>query len=116
MAIGLSHGGSNVYTSPEPSREVLVGTKDGVVTLARGSGSEWTIAGRSLEGRFISSIIVEPTSGTVFAGAFFGSVYASSDGGKTWRRRSWRRCRCRARAGARTLPDLRCSPSSPGVV
>ena len=86
MAIGLSHGGSNIYTSPEPSREILVGTKDGIAILERGA-SEWRTAGRSLEGRHISSIVFEPTSGTAFAGAFFGTVYASVDGGRTWEER-----------------------------
>ena len=89
MAIGLSHGGSNVYTAQQPSREILVGTNDGVVTLERGArGSDWRTVGRSLEGLHISSIIVEPASGLIFAGAFFGSIYASADGGKTWEERS----------------------------
>ena len=35
MAIGLSHGGSTLYSSPSPSREVLVGTREGVVTIER---------------------------------------------------------------------------------
>lgn len=88
MAIGLSHGGSNIYSSPEPSREVLIGTKDGLVIIEREAGDfRWRVAHRALPGLHISSIIVEPTSGTVFAGAFFGSVHASADGGRTWERR-----------------------------
>jgi photosystem II stability/assembly factor-like uncharacterized protein len=86
MAIGLSHGGSNIYSSAEPSREVLVGTKDGVVAIER-DGDKWRVAHHALTGLHISSIIVEPQSGSIFAGAFFGSIHASPDGGRTWERR-----------------------------
>lgn len=89
MALGLSHGGSNVYSSSRPSNELLVGTRHGVVILERsGPGSSWRVAHRALEDRYISSIILEPESGTVFAGAFFDWVYGSTDGGRTWQRRS----------------------------
>ena len=88
MAIGLTHGGSNIYASDKASTEVLVGTKDGVVILARDAlGTPWRVEHRALEGQFISSIIVERESGTIFAGAFFGTVYASTDAGRTWERR-----------------------------
>lgn len=85
MAIALSHGGANTYVSPAPAQEVLVGTADGVVTLQRASrGSAWSVAGRALPGKHISSIIQEPVSGLVFAGAFEGGLHASADGGVTW--------------------------------
>ena len=88
MAIGISHGGSNVYASAAPAKEVLVGTKDGVVLIERDAqGSGWHVAHRDLPGQHISSIIVERESGTIFAGAFFGTVHASTDGGRTWERR-----------------------------
>ncbi|NIO07222.1 MAG: hypothetical protein GTO40_04190, partial [Deltaproteobacteria bacterium] len=87
MAIALSHGGSNMYTSASRSEEVLVGTKDGVVILKRGKGSNWDLAHRALPGQFISSMVIEPESGTIFAGAFFGSIHASSDGGRSWEKR-----------------------------
>ncbi|MGH7775433.1 MAG: WD40/YVTN/BNR-like repeat-containing protein [Candidatus Binatia bacterium] len=88
MAIALSHGGSNVYSSPSRSRQVLVGTKDGVVIVERdGDGLKWRVAHRALRGLHISSFTIEPESGMVFAGAFFGSVHASKDGGRTWERR-----------------------------
>ena len=88
MTIALSHGGSNTYSSPERAEEVLVGTKQGIVTLKRNrGGSAWEVSRRALEGRHISSIIVEPRSGMIFAGGFFGSVHASADGGLTWERR-----------------------------
>src|SRR5436189_1263354 len=87
MAIGLSHGGSNVYSSSEQSRQLWVATKDGLVLLERLGDRAWRVSHRALRGLHISSIIFEPTSGLIFAGAFFGSVHASTDGGKTWERR-----------------------------
>ncbi|HLY65283.1 MAG TPA: hypothetical protein VKU60_07110, partial [Chloroflexota bacterium] len=83
MAIGVSHGGANVYASDSRSDQVLVGTKNGVVLLER-SGSGWHATHRALEGMHVSSIAPEPEGGTIFAGVFFGSIYASSDGGRTW--------------------------------
>jgi photosystem II stability/assembly factor-like uncharacterized protein len=87
MAIGLSHGGSNVYSSPERSRQLWVGTKDGVVLFELEDGGNWRLAHRALRGLHISSIIFDGESGVIFAGAFFGSVHASEDGGKSWERR-----------------------------
>jgi photosystem II stability/assembly factor-like uncharacterized protein len=87
MAIGLSHGGSNLYSSGKPSGQLWVGTKDGLILLERGDTGGWHEANRALRGQHISSIIFESTTGLMFAGAFFGSVHASADGGKTWERR-----------------------------
>src|SRR5436309_1984617 len=87
MAIGLSHGGSNVYSSSEQSRQLWVATKDGLVLLERLVDRAWRVSHRALRGLHISSIIFERPSGLMFAGAFFGSVHASADGGKTWERR-----------------------------
>ena len=86
MAIGLSHGGSNVYSATERSRQLWVGTQDGLALFERG-GDGWRETERALRGQHISSIIFEKTTGTMFAGAFFGSIHASADGGKTWERR-----------------------------
>lgn len=83
MAIGLSHGGSTIYSSPSMSKEVLVGTREGIAIIAR-EGSEWQVAHRALTDKHISAIISEPQSGLTFAGAFHGSVHASADGGRTW--------------------------------
>src|SRR5262245_12843961 len=87
MATGLSHGGSNVYSSKERSRQLWVATQDGLVLFERDGEGPWREAQRALRGQHISAIIFEPTSNTMFAGAFFGSVHASADGGKTWERR-----------------------------
>jgi photosystem II stability/assembly factor-like uncharacterized protein len=87
MAIGLSHGGSNVYSSKERSRQLWVATQDGLVLFEREDRGQWREARRALGGQHISSIIFPPLGGVLFAGAFFGSIYASSDGGKNWERR-----------------------------
>jgi len=86
MAIGLSHGGTNVYSASERSDQLWVGTQDGIVRFER-TNSQWREAQRALRGQHISSIIFEKTTGSMFAGAFFGSIHASTDGGKTWERR-----------------------------
>src|SRR5437867_2836954 len=89
MAIGLTHGGSNVYSSSAPSNEILVGTKHGVAILRRpGFGSGWRLAHQALPDLHISSIVFEPDSGTTFAGGFYDWVYASADRGETWEKRS----------------------------
>jgi photosystem II stability/assembly factor-like uncharacterized protein len=74
-----------VYSSDEPARELLVGTREGVAVLERaGLGAPWRVAHRALTDRFISAIVVESESGTIFAGAFHGGLHASTDGGRTW--------------------------------
>jgi photosystem II stability/assembly factor-like uncharacterized protein len=89
MAIGLSHGGTTIYSSPSLSSEILVGTREGVVTIARAaSASEWKVAHRTITDKHISAIIKEPESGLIFAGAFHGAVQVSKDDGKTWEARA----------------------------
>src|SRR5947207_11842980 len=88
MAIGLSHGGTTIYSSASPSKEVLVGTREGVVTIARdGAETDWKVLHRAITDKHISAIIKEPESGLTFAGAFHGSVHVSADNGKTWEAR-----------------------------
>jgi photosystem II stability/assembly factor-like uncharacterized protein len=88
MAIALSHGGTTMYSSEAPAQEVLVGTREGVVSLVRDAGgSGWRAVRQTLVDKHISAIIVEPESGLVLAGAYHGSLHASTDGGSTWERR-----------------------------
>ena len=87
MAIGLSHGGTNVYSAGERSNQLWVATQDGLVLFERAGIGQWREAQRALRGQHISAIIFEKTTGTMLAGAFFGSIHASTDGGKTWERR-----------------------------
>ena len=88
MTLTLSHGGDTIFTSSAPSTEVLVGTTEGVVRIQKDqSGSKWQITDKWLTGKHIHAVIVEPVSGTIFAGATQDSVYASEDSGRTWERR-----------------------------
>lgn len=81
--LGLSHGGSNIYRASAPSRQLLVGTADGVVTLER-ERSDWRVTGQALNGHHISSIVILP-DGALVAGAFHGSIHISTDGGRSWK-------------------------------
>lgn len=86
MAIALTHGGTTVYTSPSRSDEILVGTFGGVMIIGRiDGGTGWEVIHRALPDHYISSIVEEPESGLLFAGAFGeGSVHVSADNGRTW--------------------------------
>ena len=88
MTIALSHGGPTMYRSVAPSRQVLVGTIEGVVTLERDSaGRGWHIADRTLTDKHVHALLIERMSGTIFAGMKHGSLFASTDGGSSWERR-----------------------------
>jgi hypothetical protein len=89
MTIGLSHGGTTIYSSPVLSQQVLVGTREGVVTIARdASGAGWHVAHRAITDKHISAIMKEPESGLTFAGAFHRGIMVSADDGKTWETRN----------------------------
>ena len=88
MAITLSHGGPTIYRSPAPSKQVLVGTIQGVVCMERDpDGPGWHVAHRALTDKHIHALLIEPDSGTIFAGVNHGTIFASSDDGHTWERR-----------------------------
>ena len=88
MAITLSHGGPTIYRSAARSRHVLVGTIRGVMRLERDdSGPGWHVDHRALTDKHIHALLIEPESGTLFAGVNHGSIHASQDGGRTWERR-----------------------------
>jgi photosystem II stability/assembly factor-like uncharacterized protein len=85
MTIALSHGGPTIYNSSSRSDDVLVGTARGVVRISR-RGSGWEATETTLEGKHIGALLIEPTSGKIFAGSYKdGSVDVSEDGGHTWR-------------------------------
>lgn len=89
MTIGLSHGGSTIYASPTLSNHILVGTREGAVSIERDApGAEWRIGQRSLTDKHISAIVKEPDSGLAFAGAFHGGIMVSADDGKSWEARN----------------------------
>jgi photosystem II stability/assembly factor-like uncharacterized protein len=86
MALGLSHGGSTIFTNSVPDDEVLVATLDGLVRLKRARAGSWNVAQRTLEGAHVSSLIF-PEPGLMLAGIFKGGIVASPDNGHTWERR-----------------------------
>jgi photosystem II stability/assembly factor-like uncharacterized protein len=86
--ISVSPNGRNFYETRGPATELLVGTADGIVALARtGAGAPWQETSRQLRGKHIESLVVEPTRGTIFAGVNRGGLWASEDGGHSWERR-----------------------------
>jgi hypothetical protein len=88
MTITLSHGGPTMYRSSVRSQHVLVGTIQGVVDMERdGDGRGWHVARRTLTNEHIHALLIEPESGTIFAGVNHGSIFASVDDGRTWERR-----------------------------
>lgn len=89
MTACLSPNGLNVYRADAPPTRLLVGTRNGVAVLERdGARRDWRLSQRALEGQHISSLLVEPTSGAVFAGVHWGGLFVSQDGGRTWEPRS----------------------------
>lgn len=89
MAIGLSHGGTTVYSSPSRSDEVWIGTRDGIFVIERdGGGTGWRVTRRLLEDKHISAIVTDPESGLTFVGAFHGGLQVTADDGKNWQTRN----------------------------
>jgi photosystem II stability/assembly factor-like uncharacterized protein len=88
MTLGLSHGGTTIYTTPSRSNEVWVATAQGLVAIERDtSNAGWQIGRRMLTDKHISAIVTEPESGLTFVGAFHGSLQVTGDGGRTWETR-----------------------------
>lgn len=85
MIACLSPNGRTMYEEADAPTELLVGTTGGIAKLERrGKGSEWKVAGRTLEKSHISSIYLETKQRGLFAGVHGGRLYRSMDGGKTW--------------------------------
>lgn len=85
----LSPGGQQSTAGDGPATRILAGTVNGVATLRRaGPGAPWALAGRSLDACHVGSLVYEPDSGKLFAGAHGdGGLWVSDDGaGASWRR------------------------------
>src|SRR5881628_827120 len=97
MAITLSHGGPTIYRSPVPSKQVLVGTIQGVVWMERDpDGPGWHVAHRALTDKHIHALLIEPDSGTIFAGVNHGTIFASGEtvGSRSTTSIAWRAPDC----------------------
>jgi photosystem II stability/assembly factor-like uncharacterized protein len=84
----LAPNGMNVYRGNAASTRLLVGTAKGISMVERGPGGEWSVAGLVLDGPHISSMLIEPIHGGIYAGVHGGGVFYSGDGGVTWEERS----------------------------
>jgi len=85
MVVGISPNGQSTYAGEAPPTRMLVATIDGIAVLERdGAAGDWRRATTVLDGLHISSILVEPTRGGVFAGVHGSGLYRSLDGGDTW--------------------------------
>lgn len=89
MAIGLSHGGTTIYSSESRAKEVWVGTKEGIVAIERRTNPDgWQVARRMLTDKHISAIHYEEANDLFFVGAFHGSIHVSADNGQSWEARN----------------------------
>lgn len=84
MAIFLSHSGTAMFSNPEPSRDLFVGTVEGLFHLRREDGGQWRNAGQSLADKHVCSLAREEVTGTLIAGTHNGGVAVSEDDGATW--------------------------------
>jgi photosystem II stability/assembly factor-like uncharacterized protein len=85
MAVAISPNGGTTYAGDAPPTQALVATIDGIAVLERdGPGGAWRHAGTRLGGLHISSILVEPVRGGIFAGVHGSGLYRSLDAGATW--------------------------------
>lgn len=87
MQTCLSQGGRSIFAGEGPADQLLVGTAGGLYGLERTEDREWRRAWTALQGEHVSSIEIEPESGTLFAGIYGGGISASTDNAKTWHAR-----------------------------
>jgi photosystem II stability/assembly factor-like uncharacterized protein len=86
MTVCLSPNGVSVSEGGAPPEKLLVGTANGIACLERRHGDEaWELARHALEGEHISSLLVEPERGGLFAGTYAHGLFVSDDGGHAWR-------------------------------
>jgi len=84
----LSPNGANLIEGSEAPLRLVAATLEGVVTLERDApGNPWRSTARSLVERHVGSLVYEPQSGKLFAGAHAnGGMWVSDDGaGEGWR-------------------------------
>lgn len=84
----LAPNGMSVFCGEGPATRLLVGTAKGLAVLERAAGGDWAFAASALDGLHVSSLLIEPVSGGVYAGIHRGGVHVSADAGRTWEDRS----------------------------
>jgi photosystem II stability/assembly factor-like uncharacterized protein len=80
----LAPNGMNVYRGAAEATRLLVGTAKGIAVLERAPGRDWSLAGMALDGPHISSMLIEPVRGGLYAGVHRGGVFYSADLGRSW--------------------------------
>lgn len=83
----LAPNGMNVYRGGQPATRLLVGTSKGIAVFERAPGQDWQRSATLLEGQHISSMVLEPVKGGIYAGVHRGAVYFSGDRGDSWEAR-----------------------------
>jgi photosystem II stability/assembly factor-like uncharacterized protein len=85
MPICLSPNGGIEASGNTPLRRLLVATIAGIHTLERDESDKWKVTAHVLPELQIGSLLYEPRSGKLFAGAHGGGgLWCSDDEGKTW--------------------------------
>jgi len=88
MIACLAPNGMMSYRGDSQCTRLLVGTARGVSVLERAPGKEWSVTGTTLPDRHISSLVIEPVRGGIYAGVHrSGGVFYSPDQGRTWEAR-----------------------------
>lgn len=83
----LAPNGMNVYRGSQPATRLLVGTCKEIAVFERAPGEDWRRTATLLEGQHISSMVLEPVKGGLYAGVHRGAVFFSGDGGDHWEAR-----------------------------
>lgn len=84
MPVCLSPGGTTMYSGASPSRKILVGTVNGVAIVEKDAAGRWAATRTVLDGCHLHALLLDPVSGTIFAGVRNGGVYVSADDAQTW--------------------------------
>ncbi len=84
----LSPNGDNSSRADGPATRLVVATVEGVATFRRaGESAPWRLTDRSLSECHVGSLLFEPVSGRLFAGAHAdGGLWVSEDEAGSWRR------------------------------
>ncbi|MFN0073835.1 MAG: WD40/YVTN/BNR-like repeat-containing protein [Chloroflexota bacterium] len=88
MTIALAHGGVTMYASDAPSRDLMVGTMQGIQFLHHDGRGHWFDDGRALEGHHVHAFVYEPKSAQWFVGVYKKGIFASRDDGRSWEPRN----------------------------
>ncbi|MGH8546251.1 MAG: WD40/YVTN/BNR-like repeat-containing protein, partial [Gammaproteobacteria bacterium] len=84
----VSPGGNNTFCLNSFPHQLLVGTSEGLFLLENcGEPTDWAISSRWLSESHIHAILMESSSGMLFAGIQKGGVLASSDFGRKWEKK-----------------------------